>query len=323
MQFLIYNFIVMNERIVFMGTPNFAANVLEGLLANNYNIVGVVTQTDKKVGRKQVLSPSPVKEVALKHNLKVFTPISVKEDYQNIIDLDPELIITCAYGQFIPSALIEYPKFKSINTHASLLPKYRGGAPIQRSIINGDKKTGISIIYMTKKMDAGDILYSKEIDIDINDTNATLFKKLSDVARDSLLEFLPLFFKGEFNRISQNEQEATFAYNLDKQDEYINFNRDVLKVYNHIRGLLDNPGASGIMKDKKYKFIKVGFDYCDNTSPCTFKGLENDYLRIDCQNGFIKVFEIRPEGKNTLDSKSFFNGSGKNLIGEKFKENYE
>ena len=130
----------MNERIVFMGTPNFAANVLEGLLANNYNIVGVVTQTDKKVGRKQILTPSPVKEVALKHNLKVFTPISIKEDYQNIIDLDPELIITCAYGQFIPSALIEYPKFKSINTHGSLLPKYRGGAPIQRSIINGDKK---------------------------------------------------------------------------------------------------------------------------------------------------------------------------------------
>ena len=323
MQFLIYNFIVMNERIVFMGTPNFAANVLRGLLSNNYNIVGVVTQVDKKVGRKQILTPSPVKEVALKHNLRVFTPICIKDDYQNIIDLDPELIITCAYGQFIPNELIEYPKYKSINTHGSLLPKYRGGAPIQRSIINGDKKTGISIIYMTKKMDAGDILYTKEIDIDINDTNATLFEKLSNVARDSLLEFLPSFFKGEFSRVPQNELEATFAYNLTKQDEYINFNDDVLKTYNHIRGLLDNPGAYSIMIDKKYKFMKVGFDYSDNTSPCTFKGLENDYLRIDCQNGFIKVFEIRPEGKNTLDSKSFFNGSGKNLIGEKFKENYE
>lgn len=323
MQFLIYNFIVMNERIVFMGTPNFAANVLEGLLSNNYNIVGVVTQTDKKVGRKQVLTPSPVKEVALKHGLKVFTPICIKEDYQNIIDLDPELIITCAYGQFIPLELIEYPKFKSINTHGSLLPKYRGGAPIQWSIINGDKKTGISIIYMSKKMDAGDILYTKEIDIDINDTNATLFEKLSDVAKDSLLEFLPLFFKGEFNRLSQNEAEATFAYNLSKQDEYINFNDDVLKVYNHIRGLLDNPGAYSIMKDKKYKFIKVGFEYCDNTSPCAFKGYENDYLRIDCQNGFIKIFEIRPEGKGTMDARSFFNGSGKGLMKEKFRENYE
>lgn len=313
----------MNERIVFMGTPNFAANVLRGLLSNNYNIVGVVTQVDKKVGRKQILTPSPVKEVALKHNLRVFTPICIKDDYQNIIDLDPELIITCAYGQFIPNELIEYPKYKSINTHGSLLPKYRGGAPIQRSIINGDKKTGISIIYMTKKMDAGDILYAKEIDIDINDTNATLFEKLSNVARDSLLEFLPSFFKGEFSRIPQNELEATFAYNLTKQDEYINFNDDVLKAYNHIRGLLDNPGAYSIMNDKKYKFMKVGFDYCDNTSPCTFKGLENDYLRIDCQNGFIKVFEIRPEGKNTMDGKSFYNGSGKALVGEKFKESYE
>ena len=323
MQFLIYNFIVMNERIVFMGTPNFAANVLRGLLSNNYNIVGVVTQVDKKVGRKQILTPSPVKEVALKHNLRVFTPICIKDDYRNIIDLDPELIITCAYGQFIPNELIEYPKYKSINTHGSLLPKYRGGAPIQRSIINGDKKTGISIIYMTKKMDAGDILYAKEIDIDINDTNATLFEKLSNVARDSLLEFLPSFFKGEFSRIPQNELEATFAYNLTKQDEYINFNDDVLKAYNHIRGLLDNPGAYSIMNDKKYKFMKVGFDYSDNTSPCTFKGLENDYLRIDCQNGFIKVFEIRPEGKNTMDGKSFYNGSGKALVGEKFKESYE
>ncbi len=313
----------MNERIVFMGTPEFAANVLEGLLANNYNIVGVVTQIDKKVGRKQILTPSPVKEVALKHEIEVFTPICIKDDYQNIIDLNPDLIITCAYGQFIPSALIEFPKFKSINTHGSLLPKYRGGAPIQWSIINGDKKTGISIIYMSKKMDAGDILYTKEIDIDINDTNASLFEKLSDVAKDSLLEFLPSFFKGEFTSIPQKEEEVSFAYNLTKQDEYINFNQDVLKVYNHIRGLLDNPGAYSILNNKKYKLMKVGYDFFDNTNPLEFKGLEKDYLRIDCQNGFIKVYEIRPEGKNTMDAKSFFNGNGKQLIGEKFLENYE
>ncbi len=313
----------MNERIVFMGTPNFAANVLSGLLENNYNVVGVVSQADKKVGRKQILTPSLVKEVALKYGLPVFTPICIKNDYQNILDLDPELIITCAYGQFIPSALIDYPKYKAINTHGSLLPKYRGGAPIQYSIINGETKTGISIIYMTKKMDAGDILYTKEIDIDINDTNTTLFDKLSDLAKKSLLEFLPTFFKGEFNRIPQNEDEVSFAYNLTKQDEYINFNDDVLRVYNHIRGLLDNPGAYSILGDKKYKFMEVSFAYSNDTSPCVFKGLEENYLRIDCQNGFIKVYKIRPEGKNTMDAKSFYNGNGKNLIGEKFLENYE
>ncbi len=150
-----------------MGTPAFAANVLRGLIENNYNIVGVVSQADKKVGRKQILTASPVKEVALEYNLPIFTPISIKDDYQGILDLNPDLIITCAYGQFIPSKLIEYPEYKSINIHGSLLPKYRGGAPIQWSIINGDEKTGISIIYMTKKMDAGDILYMKDLDIDI------------------------------------------------------------------------------------------------------------------------------------------------------------
>lgn len=313
----------MNERIVFMGTPDFAANVLEGLLENKYNVVGVVSQADKKVGRKQILTPSPVKEMALKYDLPVFTPACIKDDYQDILALKPDLIITCAYGQFIPSVLIDYPKYKAINTHGSLLPKYRGGAPIQYSIINGENKTGISIIYMTKKMDAGDILYVKELPIDIKDTNTTLFAKLSDVARNALIEFLPLFFKGEFNRLPQAENEVTFAYNLTKQDEYINFNDDVLKVYNHIRGLLDNPGAYSILDNKKYKFMEVGFDYANNTSPCVFKGLEEDYLRIDCQNGFIKVFNIRPEGKNTMDGKSFYNGNGKNLVGEKFLENYE
>lgn len=306
-----------------MGTPDFAANVLEGLLENKYNVVGVVSQADKKVGRKQVLTPSPVKEMALKYDLPVFTPACIKDDYQDILALKPDLIITCAYGQFIPSVLIDYPKYKAINTHGSLLPKYRGGAPIQYSIINGENKTGISIIYMTKKMDAGDILYVKELPIDIKDTNTTLFAKLSDVARNALIEFLPLFFKGEFNRLPQAENEVTFAYNLTKQDEYINFNDDVLKVYNHIRGLLDNPGAYSILDNKKYKFMEVGFDYTNNTSPCVFKGLEEDYLRIDCQNGFIKVFNIRPEGKNTMDGKSFYNGNGKNLVGEKFLENYE
>ena len=306
-----------------MGTPDFAANVLDGLIKASYNIVGVVSQADKKVGRKQVLTSSPVKEVALKYNLPVFTPYRIKEDYQNILDLDPELIITCAYGQFIPFELIDYPKYKAINTHGSLLPKYRGGAPIQWSIINGEEKTGISIIYMSKSMDEGDILYQKELPIEIKDTNTTLFSKLSDLALECLLDFLPSFFEGNFTRNPQKQEEVSFAYNLSKEDEYINFNNDVLKVYNHIRGLLDNPGAYSVLNNKKYKFIKVGFDYCDNFDPCSFSGLENDYLRIDCKNGYIKVYEIRPEGKNTMDAKSFYNGVGKSLIKQKFLENYE
>lgn len=313
----------MNERIVFMGTPHFAANVLEGLIKNSYNIVGVVTQEDKPVGRKKIMTPSPVKEVALKYNLPIFTPHKIKEDYKDILALDPELIITSAYGQFVPEELIEYPKYKAINTHGSLLPKYRGGAPIQWSIINGDDKTGISIIYMTKGMDEGDILYTKEIDILKEDTNTTLFNKLSDIALESLLDFLPKFFEGNFSRIKQDESLVSYAYNLKKEDEFISFNNETIKVYNHIRGLLDNPGAYGVLNNKKYKFIKVDYELKDNTDPSKFVGLENNYLRIDCKDGFIKVLEIKPEGKNNMDAKSFYNGAGKSLVGLYFSEDYE
>lgn len=306
----------MNERIVFMGTPEFAAHILDGLIKANYNIVGVVTQPDKEVGRKRVLTPSPVKEVALMHNLPVLTPAKIRKEYSEVLDLKPDLIISSAYGQIIPSEILDYPKYRCINTHGSLLPEYRGGAPIQRSIINGETKTGITIMYMNEKMDEGDILYQKEIDIDIHDTNATLFSKMSVLSLDMLLEFLPKLFSGDINPIAQDHCKATYAPNLEKEIEHITFTRNTLDVYNHIRGLLDNPGCHMIIKDKKYKIEKVFFELCENVKPNTFIGLENDYLRIDCNDGFIKIYQIKPEGKNSMDAKSFFNGAGRNLIGE-------
>ena len=307
---------VMNERIVFMGTPQFAAHILEGLIKANYNIVGVVTQPDKEVGRKRVLTPSPVKEMALKYNLSVLTPSRIRKEFNDVLALQPDLVISSAYGQIVPNEILDYPKYKCINTHGSLLPLYRGGAPIQRSIINGDKQTGITIMYMNEKMDEGDILYQKKIDIDIHDTNSTLFSKLSDLSLDMLLEFLPKLFKGEINPIAQDHSKATYAYNLDKEIEHITFNDSTLNVYNHIRGLLDNPGCFFIIKDKKYKLEKVDFELANNTNPSTFVGLENNYIRLDCNDGFIKVLTIKPEGKNSMDSKSFFNGTGRNLVGE-------
>ena len=151
-----------------MGTPSFAADVLEGLISAGYNIVLVVSQKDKEVGRKKILTPSKVKEMALKYNLPVFTPDKIRKEYLEILKYEPDLIITSAYGQIIPKELLDYPKYKCINTHASLLPKYRGGAPIQRAIINGEKETGMTIMYMNEKMDEGDILVQEKIDIDIN-----------------------------------------------------------------------------------------------------------------------------------------------------------
>ena len=306
----------MNEKIVFMGTPSFAANVLEGLISAGFNIVGVVTQPDKEYGRKRELKPSEVKLVALKHNIPVLTPAKIRKEYEEVLAFEPDLIISSAYGQIIPKELLDYPKYKCINTHGSLLPKYRGGAPIQRSIINGDSKTGITIMYMNEKMDEGDILYQESIDIDINDTNSTLFAKLSDLALKMLLEFLPKLFVGDIKPIAQNHEEATYAYNLEKEIEHISFNDSTINVYNHIRGLLDNPGCYFVLKDKKYKIEKVGFENCSGTKPSTFIGLENNYLRLDCIDGFIKVYTIKPEGKNSMDCKSFFNGAGRNLVGE-------
>ena len=307
----------MNERIVFLGTPEFAANILEGLIKANYNVVGVVTQPDKEFGRKRELKPSAVKEMALKYNLPVLTPIKIRKEYDEVLALEPDLIISSAYGQIIPSAILDYPKYKCINTHGSLLPEYRGGAPIQRCIINGDKKTGITIMYMNEKMDEGDILFQKEIDIDIHDTNTTLFNKLSDLSLEMLLEFLPKLFSGDINPIAQDHSKATYAPNLEKEIEHITFSDDVLKVYNHIRGLLDNPGCYMIIKDKKYKIEKADFEYCKLVNSNTFVGLEKDCLRIDCNNGFIKVYTVKPEGKNSMDAKSFFNGAGRSLVGEK------
>lgn len=308
---------IFDQRIVFMGTPEFASNILKGLVDAGFNIVGVVSQPDKEVGRKRILQPSKVKETALELGLPIVTPVRIRNDYEEVLEFDPELIITAAYGQIVPKALLEYPKYKCINTHGSLLPKYRGGAPIQRAIINGETKTGMSIMYMNEKMDEGDILYQEELDIDIHDTNTDVFKKLSDLALKMLLEFLPEFFEGDFTAVKQNDAEATYAYNLDKEIEHIFFEDDVLRVYNHIRGLLDNPGCFFMMKDKKYKIEKCFFEYSEDVKPATFRGFENDYLRFDCNNGFIKVYTIKPEGKNSMDGKSFFNGAGRNLTGEK------
>ena len=310
-------------RIVFMGTPEFASNVLKGLVENNYNIVGVVSQPDKEVGRKRILTPSPVQEMALNYGLKVLTPYKIRKEYEEVLSLEPDLIITCAYGQIIPKALLEYPKYKCINTHGSLLPKGRGGAPIQRSIMNGEDKTGITIMFMNEKMDEGDILYQEEMPIDIHDTNATLFNKLSNLALDMLLKFLPEYIKGNYKAIKQDNAEATYTYNIAKEEEFISFNDDVKKVYDHIRGLLDNPGAYFVANDKKYKLISVDFEYCNDTDAGLIRGLENNYFRIDAINGFIKVLKIKPEGKNEMDARAFFNGAGRSLVNIKTRETYE
>jgi len=299
-----------------MGTPHIATQILSGLLKNGFNVVGVVSQPDAPVGRKKILTPSPVKKMALDNNLLVLTPNSIKDEYQKVLDLKPDLIITCAYGQFIPSIILDTPIFGCINVHGSLLPKYRGGAPIQWAIINGEKETGITIVRMVKKMDAGPIIFKKSINISDDDTNSSLFIKLGELGKEALLEVLNNY--ENYDEIPQNEDEATFAYNLNKEDEYIDFNNDYMKVYNHIRGLLDNPGAYSIIENKKYKFHKVRYLNEVKGKPNEIIGLIDNAIGIGSINGTILIDEIQPEGKNVMMAKDFYNGQGRNLVGKYF-----
>ncbi len=304
-----------NERIVFMGTPQFAATILEGLIVS-FNIVGVVCQPDKEYGRKRILKACEVKETALKHGIPVFSPVKIRNDYRDVLNLKPDLIIASAYGQIIPKAVLDAPKYGCINTHASLLPKYRGASPIQSAILNGETETGVTLMYMNEKMDEGDIILQKTLLIEITDTGTSMFRKLSELGLDMLRETLPDLFAGKVSPVAQDHGQATYCHKLEKEIEHIAFNDDVKKVYDHIRALLDEPGCYFMIKEKKYKIEKVFFRCEENTEAGVFKGLENDHLRIDTRNGCIEVYQIKPEGKNSMDAKAFYNGTGRHLTGE-------
>lgn len=312
------------ERIVFLGTPSFAAKILEDLMQNNFNVVGVVTQPDRLVGRKKELEFSEVKKVALKYQLPVIQPVKIKKDYQAIIDLKPDLLISAAFGQIVGVELLEYPKYKAINVHASLLPKYRGGAPIQRAIENGDKETGITIMYMEKGMDTGDILYQKVLPIEESDTSTILFDKLSILGSSMLCEFLPKFFKGDFKAIKQKEDEVTFAYNLTKEEERIDFSLDAYKTYNKIRSLLDNPGAyfyfKGFESDEfRMKIIEAEpTEYIhEELNGSILKVNKNDFLVACANNTALIIKKIKPNGKGIMAARDFINGSLKKYMGGK------
>lgn len=302
-------------RIVFMGTPNFSVPILEALI-ENYDVVGVVTQPDKEVGRKKVLTPSPVKQVALRHNIRVFQPQNIRKEYQSIMDLYPDLIVTAAYGQIVGTKLLNCPKYRSINVHGSLLPKYRGGAPIQRSILNGDTKTGITIMYMEKAMDAGDILSQREIAILNDDNNETLFNKMSILGRDLLLETIPLLVENKIKPIKQNEELVTYAYNIEPCDEILNFEQDAKAVFNHIRALSPQPGAYFILNNEKIKiFDSIVTSLNHNEIPGTIINVSKKGFMIACGNHTVlDILEVQQTGKKRMQARDFVNGALRKLL---------
>ena len=303
-------------NIVFMGTPEFGATILSELV-KEHNVVLVVTQPDKMVGRKREIEFSAVKKKAIELNIPIFQPIKIRQEYQYIIDnFDFDLIVTAAYGQIVGTKLLYYPKYKSINVHGSLLPKYRGGAPIQRSIINGDKETGITIMYMAKNMDSGDILAQDSLPILDSDNSDSLFIKLADLGAKMINPTINKLVNNELTPIVQNEEQVTFAYNISHEEELIDFNKTSIEVFNLIRGLSTNPGAYfkiGNFTIKVYESeINNGKINIESSVICD---VSKDSFSVSWKNGTVITFKnIKPEGKGLMSVKDFMNGKGRSII---------
>lgn len=296
-------------KVIFMGTPNFSVPILEYLVENT-NVVLVVTKPDTFEGRKKELTYSPIKEVALKNNIDVITPNKIIDAFEIISEINPDIIITCAYGKIVPESILNIPKLGSINVHASILPQYRGASPIQSAILNGDKKTGITIMYMDKGMDTGDIISYEEINIDIDDNYQTLSSKLSLLGTNLLAKTLLDIINHKNNRIKQDDSKATYTRLITREDEKINFSQNGKDIINQIRTFSPNPGAYFKLNDKEIKIIKASF-----TSQKIVKSnevvLTKNTFGITCNDGIINLEIVKPFGKNEMNIKAFLNGIDK------------
>lgn len=295
-------------KVIFMGTPDFCVPILKAL-SEKCNVIAVVTQPDKEVGRKKEVIYSPVKKTAIDLGIKILQPVKIKKEYKEIIDLNPDIIITCAYGQIVPEEILNYPKYGCINVHASLLPKLRGGAPIHKAIIYGYDVTGITIMYMDKGMDTGDMISKKEVKIEDNDTAETLHDKLQKISVTLLLETLPKIISGTNKREKQDDNRATYAYNISRQEEHVDFNRTSREVFNQIRGLNSWPGAYAVLDDKNIKLwlSKISENHYD-AKPGTIVNLDKNGMEIVTKDGSVLITELQLPGKRKTNIKDFING---------------
>mgnify|MGYP004453494573 FL=1 len=299
-----------NKNIVFMGTPDFSVPILK-MLIENTNVIMVVTQPDKIVGKNKDVSFSPVKKLALEENIAVFQPVRIRKDFEELKKIDIDLIVTCAYGQIIPKEVLELPKYGCINVHASILPKYRGSAPIQWCLFNNDDVTGVTIMYMDEGMDTGDIIKIKEIPILESDNVGTLHDKLSILGRDLLLEVLPTIFDKTNDRIKQGEN-YTLAPMIKREDERLDFNEEGQKIIGKIKGLNPWPLANIIINNQEIKVLEAQFVEKKIEKTSIIKEIDKKSLGITCKDGIIYLKKVKPSGKKLMEINSFLNGIDKN-----------
>lgn len=308
-------------RMIFFGTPEFAVSILQTVIDMDCNVVAVVSQPDRPVGRKHILTPTPVHALAEKYQIPCLQPEKLTENVDMILEYQPDLILTCAYGQFVPSKILKYPKLGCINIHPSLLPKYRGGAPIHHAIMAGEKQTGVSIMEMVKKMDAGKVYAQVTLDIGEDETQAELSQRLKDAACQLLKDSLQDYIDGKLPGVEQDEDQVIIGNNISREEEEVHFSlEDIDEIYDHIRGLIDWPIAYGKLDGKRIKFYKVRKEQKDvHEASGTVLGFHDHALEIACKNGILKVYELQMEGKKRMDADAFKNGYASEVVGKVFE----
>ena len=302
------------RKVIFMGTPSFSVPILQALIEEEtIEIVAVVTQPDRKVGRKQILTPSPVKKLATEHEIPVLQPekLSGSSEMQQIVEMEPDLLITAAYGQYVPTKLLNTPTYRAINVHASLLPKYRGAAPIHYAVLKGDDVTGVTIMYMEKVMDAGDIIAQREIPITKEDDTGTLFEKLSLLGRDLLMDTLPKIFARENASIKQDESKVSFSPMISKEQEKIDWEQTAKEIYNLIRALRPAPGAYTLIEETRFKvWDSEVIHQGTSKDPGTIIKIDKEHLYVACgEQTVLSLKEVQPAGKKRMGIDDYLIGT--------------
>jgi methionyl-tRNA formyltransferase len=329
-------------KIAFMGTPDFAVACLKALIGTGYEIAAVVSQPDRPQGRKKLLAPTPVKALALAQGIPVLQPERLR--HSDAVDelrrIAPDLIVTAAYGQILPKTVLEIPRYGCINVHASLLPKYRGGAPIQHAVRNGETVTGVTIMYMAEGMDTGDMISKVEVEIGRGDTSGTMFAKLAQAGAELLLATLPKLIAGELSAVPQTHGEATYAPNLKRDDERIDWSWPSERIYNLVRSLLPEPGAftmwsGNVLKVRGCADPSVEREgsaesaatnpsvsrraAADQPAPGTVRALNERGIEVETGDGSIRLTIVQPAGKSAMDAGAFIRG-GQMKVGDKLGE---
>ncbi len=305
-------------KVLFMGTPYFSTKILESLInSQEIEVVGVVTKKDSEQGRKRILTESPVALLAKENNLKVFKIEKFKDEVENLKALNADLIVTAAYGKILPESILSIPKYASINVHASLLPKYRGASPIEASIKNGDKETGITIMYMDKGMDTGNIIKEEKVIIEETDNLTSLTKKLAELGSNMIVDNIKEIVNNKNESIKQNDEEATYTHVITREDEHLDFNNNAEVVFNKVRSLADEPGAYVKLNNE---IVKIYEGYVlkeeSNKKVGTIIKLLKDGIAVKTKDYLYVITKLKPQGKKVMDAKSYINGLKEDIVGD-------